>query len=84
MIVEASMSGLFKTVLALIGLFVLLRILGRVMIAKRNLDEEREMLQREKDFIKERNQKLKNFGKVSVTKETPKGGVQDVDYEEVK
>jgi hypothetical protein len=82
-IVEASVSGLFKTILILIGSLVLLRFLGRVMIAKRNLDQERADLAREKAFVKERNEKLKNFGKVSVSKSNPKGDVQDVDYEEI-
>ena len=83
-IVEASFSGFLKTILIIIGVFVLLRFLGRVMIAKRNLDEEREMLKREKDFARERNQKLRDFGKVSINKGAPKGNVEDVDYEEVK
>lgn len=84
MIAEASISGLFKTILIIIGALVLLRFLGRVMIAKRSLDQERAELAREKEFVRERNQKLKDFGKVSVTKSKPKGEVQDVDYEEVK
>ncbi|MDR0803307.1 hypothetical protein [Fluviicola sp.] len=85
-IVEASVTGMFKTILILIGALVLLRFLGRVMIAKRNLDQERADLAREKAFVRERNEKLKNFGRVTVsrTKATPKGDVQDVDYEEVK
>lgn len=82
-IVEASVSGLLKTVLMILGALVLLRFLGRVMIAKRNLDQERVDLAREKEFVKERNEKLKNFGKVSVSKSNPKGDVQDVDYEEI-
>lgn len=84
-IIEASITGMFKTILILIGALVLLRFLGRVMIAKRNLDQERADLAREKAFVKERNEKLKNFGRVTVsrTKATPKGDVQDVDYEEV-
>ena len=83
-IVEASVSGLLKTALMILGALVLLRFLGRVMIAKRNLDQERVDLAREKEFVKERNEKLKNFGKVSVSKSSPKGDVQDVDYEEIK
>ena len=83
MIVEASLSGLFKTALMIIGVLVLLRFLGRVMIAKRNLDEERADLAREKALVKERNEKLRNFGKVTVSKSSPKGDVQDVDYEEI-
>jgi hypothetical protein len=83
MIAEAGITSLVRIVLLIIGAFVVLRFLGRVMIAKRNLEEEREALRKEKDFVRERNQKLKNFGKVSVTKSEPKGTVQDVDYEEL-
>ncbi len=82
-ILEASVPGLFKTILIIIGALVLLRFLGRVMIAKRNLDQERADLAREKEFVRERNHKIKNFGKVTVNSKT-KGAVQDVDYEEVK
>ena len=84
MVVEASVTGFFKTILMIIGALILLRFLGRVMIAKRNLDEERADLAREKAFVKERNEKLKNFGRVTVSKSSPKGDVQDVDYEEIK
>ena len=80
---EASLGGLFKTVLIILGAFVLLRFLGQLMIAKRNIEEERADLKREKDFVRERNQKMKDFGKVSVQKGTPRGDVQDVDYEEI-
>jgi uncharacterized protein YxeA len=83
MVVTASLTGLFKTILILIGVLVALRFLGRVMIAKRNLDEERELLKRERSFQKERNEKLKNFGKVSVSKKQPIANVEDVDFEEV-
>lgn len=83
MLVEASFTGLIKTLLLIIGVLVALRFIGRLMIAKRNLEEERELLKKEKDFVRERNRKLKDFGKVSVSKQQPKGDVQDVDYEEV-
>ena len=82
-LLEASLTGLFKTVLIILGLFVLLRFLGQLMIAKRNIEEERADLKREKDFVRERNRKMRDFGKVSVQKETPRGDVQDIDYEEV-
>jgi uncharacterized protein YxeA len=84
MLVEASITGLFKTILIIIGALILLRFLGRVMIAKRDLDKERADLQREKEFLKERNQKMKNFGKVNISNTNPKGDIQDVDYEEMK
>lgn len=84
MVAEAGITSFVRTVLILIGIVVVLRFLGRVMIAKRNLEEEREVLRKEKEFTRERNQKIKNFGKVSVSNIPPKGEVQDVDYEEVK
>jgi hypothetical protein len=82
-IVMASATGVVKTVLILIGVFVALRFLGRLMLAKNALEKEREALKKEKEFHSERNAKLKSFGKVSVMKSPPKGEVRDVDFEEV-
>jgi hypothetical protein len=53
------------------------------MRAKNDLAAEKRMVAQEKELLKERNQKLKTFGKVSVTKSKPKGSIQDIDYEEV-
>lgn len=90
MIIEASIVGIFKTVLLILGAFVLLRFLGQLMIAKRNMEEERMLNKKHRDVEAERNQKLKNFGKTSVlnaNKKSPtkKEGdfIQDVDYEEM-
>ena len=66
MIVEASIVGIFKTVLLILGAFVLLRFLGQLMIAKRNMEEERMLNKKQRDVEAERNQKLKNFGKTSI------------------
>lgn len=89
MIVEASISGLFKTILIIIGAIVLLRFLGQLMIAKRNMEEERRLNERQRQAEKERSQKLRNFGKVNImgggkTRSSEiKGDVQDVDFEEI-
>lgn len=85
MVVEASLTGFFKTFLILIGVIVVLRFLGRLMIAKRNLEAEREMLERERKFQRERKEKLRNFGKVNVIdkQKSPKGKVEDVDFEDI-
>lgn len=82
-VAEASFTGFFKTVLIIIGAFVLLRFLGQLAIAKRNMEAEKEAVQREKDLLRERNRKMKDFGKVTIQKSKPKGDVQDVDYEEI-
>lgn len=90
MIAEASIVGIFKTVLLILGAFVLLRFLGQLMIAKRNMEEERMLNKKHRDVEAERNQKLKDFGKTSILnakKKSPtkKEGdfIQDVDYEEM-
>jgi hypothetical protein len=85
--VEASFTGLVKTVLLIIGAMVALRFIGRLMIAKRNLEEERELLNRQRSFQRERNEKLRNFGKIKVEKSnqqtTGTAATEDVDFEEV-
>jgi hypothetical protein len=90
MIAEASIVGIFKTVLLILGAFVLLRFLGQLMIAKRNMEEERQLNKKQRDVESERNQKLKNFGKTSILNAkkkstTKKEGdfIQDVDYEDL-
>jgi hypothetical protein len=87
-IVEASITGLFRTVLIILGAFVLLRFLGQLMMAKRNMEEERKINERQREFDKERSQKLRNFGKVNIlTKSKRKTGIshqaEDADYEEI-
>lgn len=90
MIAEASISGLFKTILIIIGAIVLLRFIGQLMIAKRNMEEERNLNERQRQADRERSEKLKNFGKVNIMGGNKprssglKGDVQDVEYEEVE
>jgi hypothetical protein len=80
--VTASATGVVRTILILIGLFVLLRFLGQLMNAKRNMEEERAMLERQRKFEEEKRQKARNLGKTQILKDSP-GQIQDVDYEEV-
>jgi hypothetical protein len=88
-VVEASIPNAFRTILVIIGAIVLLRFIGQWMYAKRNMEEERRLNKQQREFQEERNQKLKNFGKVNVfarnsTKANNlKGNVEDVDFEEV-
>lgn len=90
-VVEASVPGIIRTVLIVIGAIVLLRFLGQLMIAKRNMEEERAMNERQRNLEKERSEKLKKFGKISIlggskkkTTESSYSEVVDVDYEEIK
>lgn len=80
-----SITGLFKTLLILIGAFVVLRFFGQLMIAKRNLAEEKEMKEREKRFEREKRDKERTLGKTQVLRGgNPKEDVQDVDFEEMR
>jgi len=91
--VQASIVGLFKTTLIIIGAIVVLRFIGQLLIAKRNLEDERKLNARQRDFEKERNRKLKNFGKVQLDSQTinkkkyskneNSTEIEDVDFEEI-
>lgn len=80
--VIASATGLFRTILILIGLFVLLRFLGQLMNAKRNMEEERSMNERQRKFEAEKRWTSQNRGKTRIIRDAP-GQIEDVDYEEV-
>ncbi|TNE75994.1 MAG: hypothetical protein EP333_03345 [Bacteroidetes bacterium] len=85
MIAEASIVGVFRTILILIGALVVLRFIGQLMQAKRNMEEEREMNRRSRHHAQEREQVNKNFGKTRVVDHLDsKNGVEDVDFEEVE
>jgi len=84
MITVLSITGLFRTLLILIGAFVLLRFLGQLMNAKRNMEAERRANEQDRLFAKEKAQKQKKMGKTEIlTSNQPKGSVQDVDFEEI-
>lgn len=83
--VEASFTGLIRTVLIIIGVFVLLRFLGQLMNAKRNMAEEQQMKDRENKIRKAREKTAKNLGKTTILKNgrSNASDVEDVDYEEI-
>jgi hypothetical protein len=91
-IAEASITGLFKTLLIIIGAFVVLRFLGQLMVAKRNMEEERTMHASQRKADKDKDEKLKNFGKTKVIlnkqsfsqANNNSNNIEDVDFEEIK
>jgi rRNA maturation endonuclease Nob1 len=65
---QASVSGVIKMILILIGSVVVMRFLGQIMNAKRNIKEEQEL-----DRIRKKNSANKvkaqqDFGKVKISK----------------
>lgn len=82
-----SVTGLVRTILILIGVVVVLRFLGQLMQAKRNMAAQEQFKQQQAMQNKQKQYVTKNEGKTSVI---PKdlhgktGRVVDVDFEEVK
>jgi hypothetical protein len=91
MIVEASVTGIFRTILIIVGTLALLRFLGRIMIAKRNLEEERSILKAQRKQEKELEKIKKRFGKTDIVNDNSNSNhlkinpdkVEDVDFEEI-
>ena len=83
MSIVLSVTGLFKTILYIIGALVLLRFIGQLMIAKRNINEQNAMKEQQSRQEKERRYVEQNKGKISISRNNNRSAV-DVDYEEVK
>lgn len=82
--VEASVTGLVRTLLIIIGIIVLLRFLGQLMTAKRNMEEERKLNEQQRRFNQEKERKKANLGQTSILKKSPgPGDIEDVDFEEM-
>lgn len=83
--VEASFTGLIRTVLIIIGVFIVLRFLGQMMNAKRNMAEQDQMNHNESKLKSERERTAKNLGKTSIIKKgkNSSGDIEDVDFEEI-
>jgi uncharacterized protein YxeA len=78
-----SIPGTLRMILIIIAVFVVVRFLGRVFLAKRNLDEERRYNQNNENFRRDKEKSEREKGK---TKVMNKGytDAEDVDFEEVK
>jgi phosphotransferase system glucose/maltose/N-acetylglucosamine-specific IIC component len=79
-----SITGVFKMALMIIGALVVVKFIGQLMIAKRNLEEEKREKEAQNKFEKEKIEALKSFGKTKIVrKEDINGNVQDVEHEEI-
>jgi uncharacterized membrane protein len=79
----ASIQGTFKMILMIIGALVVLRFLGQLMVAKRNLAEQKRHEDFQKEIEKQKSFYKKNTGKINILHKNTSKNVQDVDYEEV-
>lgn len=78
-----SIPGTLRMILIIIAVFVIVRFLGRVFLAKRNLDDERRYNQNSDNYRQDKEKSEREKGKVKISK---KGytEAEDVDFEEVK
>lgn len=80
-----SITGLFRTLLIIAGAFLLLRLIGRVLIAKRNMEEHQRVQRAQKKAANIREESRRNFGKVTISKiGKSKSDDNFTDYEEIK
>lgn len=84
MVVTASISGVLKTILMLLGAMVVLKYLGQLMIAKRNIAEHSRFREEQDKIQKQKAHFERNKGKISILRNGTPGNVKDVDYEEIK
>lgn len=84
----ASISGLFRMILILIGVFVLLRFIGQILMAKNNIARQNDMKRREEELAKQKDKALRNAGKTKILRskndQNPNDSIIDVDYSEVE
>jgi uncharacterized protein YxeA len=80
-----SIQGVVRTILIIIAVMVILRFIGRLMIAKREMDKERAHERRKKEFEKAKKVSQQNVGRVTLGKKGQQSGdIEDVDFEEIK
>ena len=84
MIIEASIPGLFRTILIIVGVLFLVRFIGQFMIAKRNMEDEREMNSTRRQFQEQKKKASQDLGKTNILKKSArKNDVEDIDFEEI-
>ena len=84
MVVEASLPGLFRTLLIIVAIVFLVRFIGQFMIAKRNMEDEREMNSTRRQFKEQKKKASQDLGKTNILKKSArKNDVEDIDFEEI-
>lgn len=84
MLVEASITGVVRMILIIIGVLVVLRFIGQLMQAKKNMEEERALNERDRKLRNEKERKRNNLGKTNLLRKDDRVDAEDVDFKEVK
>lgn len=74
-------ANFLRTVLIIIGVLVIVRFIGKLMNAKRNLGEQERHNRQREAYRREKEETQKNLGKVTILRGRKEA--EDVDYEEV-
>ena len=77
-----SITGTVRMLLIIIAVFVIVRFIGKLMIAKRNIDDDRKYNQNNDEYKRAKEQSEREKGKVKVVDRFR--DAEDADYEEVK
>jgi hypothetical protein len=85
-IAEASVTGLFKMLLILLGAFVVIRIFAQWSNNKNIYVQKKQEKDSRKRFEKEKHLKRQSLGKIRVIgkEASNQNDIQDVDFEEVE
>ena len=76
-----SVTGTVRMILIIIAVFVIIRFIGRLMIAKRNIDEDKIYHQNNDRYKREKEDSERKKGRINVVDKYR--DAEDVDYEEV-
>ena len=68
----------------LLGAMVVLKYLGQLMIAKRNITEQSRFREEQDEIQKQKADFERNKGKISIVTNVNSNDVKDIDYEEIK
>ncbi len=81
-----AITTVFRTVLIILGVFVVLRVIGQMMIAKRNLEEEKNLIKKQREQEQMVAEAKRNFGKTTISQIDKKSAhdAEYTDFEEVK
>ncbi len=77
-----SITGTVRMLLIIIAVFVIVRFIGKLMIAKRNMDEDRKYNQNNNAYKQAKEQSEREKGKVKVVDRFR--DAEDAEYEEVE
>ncbi|MFT5858823.1 MAG: divalent metal cation (Fe/Co/Zn/Cd) transporter [Flavobacteriaceae bacterium] len=84
MIAEAFIPGAFRMIAIIIGVFIIVRYIGQLMNAKRNVNEQAADAEQRENIKRAQEHSRQNLGKTNVIgKNKGSNDVEDVDFEEV-